>query len=53
MFMNLTELVLFCLIKLFQAILNILFNIVVNTVMKTQGDEISFVKLDVCMTVHH
>jgi len=53
MFMNLREFISFCLTKLFQNILNILFNIVLNTVMKTKRDELYFVKFDVCVTVHH
>ena len=53
MFMNLTEFFSFCIRKLFKIILNILFSIVLNTVMKKQRDEPSYVKSDVYVNVHH
>ena len=53
MFMNLTEFFSFCIRKLFKIILNIVFSIVLNTVMKKQRDEPSYVKSDVGVNVHH
>jgi hypothetical protein len=41
MFMNFKELILFCLRRIFQTTLNILFNIVLNIVKKTQCEELS------------
>jgi hypothetical protein len=45
MFMNFRELISFCLRRIFQTTSNILFNIVLNIVKKTQREELSQVSI--------
>jgi hypothetical protein len=44
--MNSAEFISFCLRKLFQTILNILFDVVLNTVKKTQRGELCYVSIN-------